>query len=95
MPGNRPGRLQQFYWLPSWPDGRTYFSFPLAKGAWNELRLTIKVQGLEGDIYLDGMQLVKNEVQTRKYTNTGKLTSRTVQAKTSTYTYDYERLRTE
>ena len=95
VPGNRPGRLQQFYWLPSWPDGWTYFSFPLEKGAWNELRLTIKVQGLEGDLYLDGMQLVKNEVQTRKYTSTGKLTSQTVQAKTSTYTYDYERLRTE
>ena len=95
VPGDRPGRLQQFYWLPSWPDGWTYFSFLLAQGAWNELRVTIKVQGLEGDLYLDGMQLVKNEVQTRKYTNTGKLTSRTVQAKTSTYTYDYERLKTE
>lgn len=48
-----------------------------------------------GDLYIDGLQLIKNEIQTRRYTDTGKLTSKTFKAKTSTYSYTYDRVKTE
>ena len=69
-------------------DGWTYFSvsLPMEQRSYMTIKFTYAYN--VGDIYIDNLQLVKNEVQTRAYSSTGKVTSYSNKTATTSFAYN-------
>ena len=85
--------LQAAQAINAYSGGWKYFSLILPAHQWKSTMLSIQFFDNIGDLYIDGLQLTKNEVQTKKYNSRGQVTSRYTVTKSDTYGYDtYGRL---
>jgi RHS repeat-associated protein len=76
-------------------DGWKYFSLPMPAHQWREVSVEIRFFDNIGSLYIDGLQLSKNDVSTKRYDNNGNITGVCVSERESTYTYDgYNRIKT-
>ncbi len=76
-------------------DGWKYFSLPMPAHQWREVSVEIRFFDNIGNLYIDGLQLSKNDVSTKRYDNNGNITGVCVSERESTYTYDgYNRIKT-
>ena len=65
-----------------------FFCVLLPAANWKDTSITIQFYDNIGDLYIDGLQLTRNDVQTRTYNSTGKLTSSYTTQKSTDYSYD-------
>ena len=69
-------------------EGWQYFCLLLPAKTWKTTDLTICFYDNIGELTIDGLQLTRNDVQTRTYDADGRLTSRYTAQKTASATYD-------
>lgn len=74
--------------IDSYSEGWKYFCLILPAKAWKSTQFTICFYKNIGTLSIDGLQLTRNDVQSRKYDSEGSLTSSYTALKTDSYTYD-------
>ena len=82
--------------INAYSEGWKYFCMILPAASWKSTTFTIRFYDNIGDLYIDGLQLTRNDVQTRKYDSAGRITSQYTAQKSTSSTYDgYSRLKTQ
>ncbi|MCR4651016.1 MAG: DNRLRE domain-containing protein [Lachnospiraceae bacterium] len=82
--------------LESYGTGWKYFSLILPSHPWNSTTISFQFYDNIGDLYIDGLQLTKNDIYTNTYNSKGQNTGKNKPASSTQYTYDtYGRKRTE
>ena len=74
--------------INAYSDGWQYFCLLMPQKSWGGTDIIIEFDDNIGDLYIDGLELTKNDVQTRVYNTDGKMTSRYAALKETTYGYD-------
>ncbi|MDE6016241.1 MAG: DNRLRE domain-containing protein [Acetatifactor sp.] len=74
--------------LNAYTEGWQYFCLLLPAKTWKSTDLTICFYDNIGELTIDGLQLTRNDVQTKTYDSEGKVISRYTAQKTATTTYD-------
>lgn len=79
--------------INAYPEGWQYFCLMMPLNSWGSTSISIQFDDNIGDLYIDGLQLTKNDVQTRVYNADGKMTSKYVAQRDTAYGYDsYSRM---
>ena len=74
-------------------EGWKYFCMIIPAASWKGTTFTISFYDNIGDLYIDGLQLTRNDVQTKKYDSAGRVTSSYTAQKSTSYGYDgYNRM---
>lgn len=89
-------KYEAFTDINAYSEGWKYFCVLLPARSWKGTTITICFYDNIGDLYIDGLQLTRNDVQTKSYDASGRLTSRYTAMKTAKYGYDgYHRLKSQ
>lgn len=74
--------------INAYSKGWQYFCLMMPAKIWGSTTISIQFDDNIGDLYIDGLELTKNDVQTRVYNTNGKMTSKHVAQKDTSYGYD-------
>ena len=74
--------------INAYSEGWKYFCMIIPAANWKSTTITLRFYDNIGDLYIDGLQLTRNDVQTRKYNADGKLVSKYTSQKTTACEYD-------
>ncbi len=74
--------------INAYTEGWQYFCLLLPAHGWKSTTFTVCFYDNIGDLYIDGLQLTRNDVQTKQYNSEGKIISRYTAQKNTDYTYD-------
>ncbi|MBE5879951.1 MAG: DNRLRE domain-containing protein, partial [Lachnospiraceae bacterium] len=74
--------------INAYSEGWRYFCMIVPADTWSDTTFTIRFFDNIGDLYIDGLSLTRNDVQTKKYNSEGKVVSSYTTQKSTAYEYD-------